>query len=103
MRAPYLQGGGDEMFMMMEDKGFKYDCSEPSLAYGHKYLDYGRYPYTLDFKNDMDCQVEPCSHCSFPGIWVQPILDFEDGRIGQNPNDPDHGYPCSMTDTCMYV
>ena len=46
----------------------------------------------------MDCQIEPCPQCSFPGIWSQPILDFEDGRSGL-PNG--QGYPCGMTDTCL--
>ena len=46
-------------------------------------------------------RIAPCPTCSFPGIWSQPLLDFEDGRVGENPADPDHGYPCSMTDTCL--
>ena len=48
----------------------------------------------------MDCQIEPCPKCSFPGIWSQPILDFEDARSGL-PNG--QGYPCGMTDTCLWV
>ena len=87
------------MFMMMQEKGFKYDASAPSRAFGYEYLNYGRYPYTFDYKNDMDCQIEPCPHCTFPGIWSQPLLDFDDGR--DNPTNPDHGYPCAMTDTCQ--
>merc|ERR1719462_1008850 len=75
-RAPFLQGGGDEMIQMMQD---------------------GRWPFTYDWYQDMDCQIEPCPQCSFPGVWSQPILDFEDGR-----NDgTGHGYPCGMTDTCQ--
>ena len=87
------------MFMMMQEKGFKYDASAPSQAFGYQYLNYGRYPYTFDYKNDMDCQIEPCPHCTFPGIWSQPLLDFDDGR--DNPNMDGHGYPCAMTDTCQ--
>ena len=99
IRAPFLQGGGDEMFMMMQEQGFKYDASAPSQAFGYNHLNHGRYPYTFDYKNDMDCQVEPCPHCTFPGIWSQPLLDFDDGR--DNPALPGHGYPCAMTDTCQ--
>jgi len=99
IRAPFLQGGGDEMFMMMQEQGFKYDASAPSQAFGYNHLNHGRYPYTFDYKNDMDCQVEPCPHCTFPGIWSQPLLDFDDGR--DNPALPGHGYPCAMTDACQ--
>lgn len=101
VRVPFLQGGGDDMFKMMANNGFEYDCSAPTLAYGYKNMQYGRWPYTLDYYSDMDCQIEPCPTCSFPGIWSQPLLAFEDGRVGENPADPDHGYPCSMVDTCL--
>merc|ERR1711973_96743 len=97
VRAPFLQGGGDEMVQMMVDKGFEYDCSSPSRVFGYENLEYGRWPFTYDWYQDMDCQIEPCPHCSFPGIWSQPILDFEDGR----DDGTGHGYPCGMTDTCQ--
>ena len=101
IRAPFLQGGGDDMFKMMAENDFLYDCSAPSRAYGYTNLQYGRWPFTYDYYSDMDCQIAPCPKCSFPGIWSQPILDFEDGRVGENPGDLEHGYPCSMTDTCL--
>ena len=97
VRAPFLQGGGDEMIQMMVDKGFEYDCSAPSRVFGYENMKYGRWPFTYDWYQDMDCQIEPCPHCSFPGIWSQPILDFEDGR----DDGTGHGYPCGMTDTCQ--
>jgi len=100
VRAPFLQGGGDAMYQMMQQKGFLYDCSATSRLFGYTDLQYGRWPYTLDYYNDMDCQIDPCPHCAFPGIWSQPILDFEDGRI--SAADPEHGYPCGMTDTCLF-
>ena len=97
MRIPFLQGGGDDMYQMMADNNFKYDCSQPSRAFGYTNMKYGRYPFTYDYKSDMDCQIQPCPSCAFPGVWSQPILDFEDNR-----NGPDgHGYPCGMTDTCL--
>jgi len=99
VRTPYLQSGGDEYFQMIMDKGFEYDCSAPSQLFGYQNLAYGRWPYTYDYYSDMDCQIEPCPQCSFPGIWSQPILDFEDGRSGL-PNG--QGYPCGMTDTCLW-
>jgi len=97
IRTPYLQSGGDEMLQMMENKGFEYDCSSPSRLFGYTNMNYGRWPFTYDWYNDMDCQIEPCPKCDFPGIWSQPILDFEDGR----DDGLGHGYPCGMTDTCQ--
>merc|ERR1712061_143402 len=97
VRAPFLQGGGDAMYQMMQQKGFLYDCSSTSRYFGYIDLQYGRWPYTLDYYNDMDCQIEPCPQCAFPGVWSQPILDFEDGRN----NGQGQGFPCGMTDTCQ--
>ena len=101
LRVPFLQGGGDDMFKMMEENDFLYDCSAPSRNFGYTNMANGRWPFTYDYKSGMDCQIQPCPTCSFPGIWSQPILDFEDGRVGENPGDLLHGYPCGMTDTCL--
>ena len=30
-RAPFLQGGGDKQMNMMEELGFSYDCSMPTM------------------------------------------------------------------------
>ena len=99
-RAPFLQGGGDKQLNMMEDLGFSYDCSMPTQDNGYIYMDYGRWPYTLDYKVvelQQACQVEPCPVCAHPGIWSQPMLDLEDNLVG-----PDgHGYPCAMLDSCL--
>jgi len=99
-RAPFLQGGGDRQFNMMEELGFTYDCSMPTQDNGYIYLDYGRWPYSLDYKVvelQQACQVEQCPVCTHPGIWTQPMLDLEDNLIG-----PDgHGYPCAMLDSCL--
>lgn len=100
IRAPFLQGGGDVQFQMMEDLGFEYDCSMPSQLNGFLNMEYGRWPYTLDYyvsELHDNCQVSPCPVCSHPGIWVQPMLDLEDNLEG-----PDgHGYPCAMLDSCQ--
>ena len=101
MRAPYLAIGGDEMFTMLQEQGFKYDCSMPSRRFGYDYLDQGIWPFTLDYsESPMDCQIEPCPKCSYPGLWVQPMLEFDDGWIGST-GDPNHGAPCSMLDACL--
>ena len=41
MRAPFLQIGGDEMFQMLEDNQFEYDCSMPTRQ--------KLFPYTFDY------------------------------------------------------
>jgi len=99
-RAPFLQGGGDVQFDMMEDLGFEFDSSMPTQENGYLYMEYGRWPYTLDYKvNELKqaCQVEPCPVCSHPGIWTQPMLDLEDNLPGPDGN----GYPCAMLDSCL--
>ena len=99
-RAPFLQGGGDVQMNMMEKLGFEYDCSMPTQENGYLYLDYGRWPYTLDYKVvelAQACQVEPCPVCSHPGKWVQPMLDLEDNLVGPTGT----GYPCAMLDSCL--
>ena len=73
IRAPFLQAGGDDMLKMMAENDFLYDASAPSRAYGYTNLQNGRWPFTYDYHSDMDCQIEPCPKCSFPGIWSQPI------------------------------
>ena len=99
-RAPFLQIGGDLQFDMMEELGFEYDCSMPTQENGYIYMDWGRWPYTLDYyvyEMDKGCQIEPCPKCSHPGIWVQPMLDLEDNLIGPTG----YGYPCAMLDSCL--
>ena len=99
-RAPFLQGGGDLQMNMMGDLGFSYDCSMPTQENGYIYMEYGRWPYTLDYKVielAQACQVEPCPVCSHPGLWNQPMLDLEDSLIGPDGN----GYPCAMLDSCL--
>ena len=35
IRSPYLQGGGDVMFEMMEENGFTYDCTYTNRDHGY--------------------------------------------------------------------
>ena len=49
-RAPFLQGGGDTMFQMMEENNFLYDSSWPTRQYGYIDAEYAMFPYTLDYK-----------------------------------------------------
>jgi len=100
-RAPYLQGGGDNMYSMLDENKFTYDCTWPTRTYGYLDAMNGLYPYTLDYKSVQDCPIEPCPKCSHPGIWVQPMIDLEDEQIGVNPQMPDNGMPCSMLDGCV--
>jgi len=100
-RAPYLQGGGDTMYQMLQEKGFTYDCTWPTRTYGYVDAEAGLFPYTLDYKSVQDCPIEPCPKCSHPGLWVQPMIDLEDEQLGVNPQFPDEGMPCSMLDACV--
>ena len=59
------------------------------------------FPYTLDYKSKQDCPIEPCPHCSWPGVWEQPMIDLEDEWIGSNPSCPECGNACSMLDACV--
>jgi len=100
-RAPFLQGGGDTMYQMLQENKFKYDCTWPTRTYGFLEAENGLYPYTLDYKSIQDCPIEPCPSCSHPGIWVQPMIDLEDEQLGVNPQYPNNGMPCSMLDGCV--
>jgi hypothetical protein len=100
IRAPFLEIGGDQQWTMMQEDGFLYDSSMPSLEYGYTNLENGRWPHSFDYRSTMDCVIPPCPTCSYPGIWSQPILDLEDAWTEANANTPDQGEPCSMLDSC---
>lgn len=102
-RSPYLQMGGDEMYGALYKDGFQYDCSWASREYGFQHLDTGLYPYTMDYETIQDCEIGPCPQCSYPGFWVQPMLDLEDNWFDSNPLHPDQGQPCSMLDGCIFI
>jgi len=102
MRSPFLQGGGDTMYSMLEHNNFRYDCTWPTRKFGFTDAMQGLYPYTLDYKSVQDCPIEPCPKCSHPGVWVQPMIDLEDEWIQANPTTP-WGNPCSMLDACTIM
>jgi len=102
-RAPFLQGGGDNMFQMLAENSFHYDCSWPTRAYGYIDAEMGLYPYTLDYSSVQDCPIKPCPECAYPGLWVQPMTDLEDEWIGSNPSCPTCGNLCSMLDGCVIM
>ena len=89
------------MFQMLKENNFDYDCSWPTRKFGYLDAEAGLYPYTLDYKSVQDCPIEPCPKCSFPGLWVQPMIDLEDDWIGSNPQYPNNGNVCSMLDGCV--
>jgi len=102
-RAPFLQGGGDNMFQMLAENNFLYDCSWPTRQYGYLDAEYAMFPYTLDYKSKQDCPIEPCPSCSWPGVWEQPMIDLEDEWLGSNPACPECGNVCSMLDGCVIM
>jgi len=102
-RAPYLQMGGDEMYLALSRSGFEWDCSWVSREFGYQHLNRGLYPYTMDYDTVQDCEIGPCPECSYPGFWVQPMLDLEDNWFESNPQHPDWGQPCSMLDGCIFI
>merc|ERR1712112_506632 len=103
MRAPFLQGGGDNQFYMLDNNNFEYECSWPTRKFGYTDAMDGLYPYTLDYRTAQDCPIEPCPKCPHPGMWVQPMIDLEDEWIGANPLEPTRGMPCSMLDACTII
>lgn len=101
MRSPFLQLGGDTQFSMLVNNNFDYDCSWPTRAFGYMDAENGLYPYTMDYKSCQDCEIKPCPTCSYPGLWVQPMIDLEDEWIGSVV--PGQGNPCSMLDACTII
>lgn len=91
------------MFQMIAENNFKYDCSWPTRSFGYVDAESGLYPYTLDYSTVQDCPIKPCPKCSYPGTWVQPMIDLEDEWIGSNPVCPSCGNVCSMLDGCVIM
>merc|ERR1711915_897034 len=86
-RAPYLQSGGDVMFEAMAKCGVTYDTSLPASENKPPL-----WPYTLDYKSEQQCKIEPCPKKSHPGMWEVPMVYYDDE---QSP--PRH---CAMIDAC---
>ena len=89
------------MFQMLAENNFEYDSSWPTRTYGYVDAEFGLFPYTMDYASIQDCPIEPCPKCSYPGLWVQPMIDLEDEWMGANPMYPDNGLPCAMLDGCV--
>ncbi|KAK9739759.1 hypothetical protein QE152_g8712 [Popillia japonica] len=89
IRIPLLQLAGNKSFQALQTIGMKYDCSWPTQSY----MDPPLWPYTLDYKSEQDCPIGECPTASFPGIWVQPMVNWRDTS----------GYVCSMVDACIFV
>lgn len=85
-RAPYLQPGGDNQFQVLSTNNFVWDASLPTTKNNPPI-----WPYTLDYKSDLPCQISPCPVDSHPGFWELPMVDF----IGGNGNF------CAMADQCL--
>jgi len=103
MRAPYLLNGGNTMFTMLQEDNFTYDATQPTNEFGYMNMANGRWPHTLDYLREQDCQIPPCPTCSFPGIWSQNILELEDSWYGSVEGNDTIGSPCSMLDSCDIV
>jgi len=102
MRAPFLQPGGEEQFSVMRQLRLLYDSSLSSLSFGHENINNGLWPFTYDYKSEMDCGIGPCPECAWPGVWEQPILDLEDNRFGSSPTaNKSLGASCNMLDSCV--
>ncbi|ODM88089.1 Chitooligosaccharide deacetylase [Orchesella cincta] len=86
LRAPFLQIGGDPMYNVLKQGGFKWECSRPTLNFRKP----GLWPYTNDYLSHQDCQIQPCPVGEYKGFWTVPMLDM----IGDN------NAGCAMVDTC---
>ncbi|XP_055340759.1 chitin deacetylase 7-like [Paramacrobiotus metropolitanus] len=85
MRAPYLSIGGDNQFQMLSNNEFVYDSSMPVFENEPPF-----FPFTLDYRINNVCMVDPCPSGSFQGIWEMPIVMWND-RSGDR---------CNTVDTC---
>ncbi|KAA0194972.1 hypothetical protein HAZT_HAZT001715 [Hyalella azteca] len=96
-RVPFLEVGGNLMYEVLLENGFKYDCSWPSLKYTPWYTEFGGeplgtlWPYTLDYMSIQDQTVGTKPTDSFPNMWVNPMTDMQDNR----------GVECPMLDQCV--
>uniref|UniRef100_T1JA58 NodB homology domain-containing protein n=1 Tax=Strigamia maritima TaxID=126957 RepID=T1JA58_STRMM len=85
MRAPFLQPGGDNQFIMLQLSNFTYDSSLPVRR-----TDPPIWPYTLDYGIPHECNIPPCPKGHYPGLWEVPLVMWSDLNGGR----------CSMADAC---
>lgn len=50
------------------------------------------WPFTLDYKSEHGCVIEPCPHASYPGLWEIPMVDYID-KVGDF---------CNSVDACAF-
>lgn len=86
VRVPLFELSGDRSFELMKEIGLTYDSSWPTQSF----INPGAWPYTLDHKSGQDCPIGNCPTGSIPGVWVMPILNWEDIE----------GVKCAMVDAC---
>jgi len=89
MRAPFLQIGGDNMYNVLKQANFQWECSRPTLNFRKP----GLWPYTNDYQSSQDCQIGPCPVGEYRGLWTVPMIDM----LG----DDNEG--CAMIDICTPV
>lgn len=89
VRVPLFQLSGENSYRAMADAGLEYDSSWPTS----KYVNPGLWPYTLDYYSTQDCSLGSCPEESVKGIWVQPILTWEDQQE----------HRCAMVDACQNI
>lgn len=70
VRIPNLLMNGDTTIKALNEAGFHYDNSWPTLN------DALLWPYTLDYASTQSCLVAKCPKESYPGFWEVPINDL---------------------------
>lgn len=86
IRVPLFELSGDYSFEIMKEIGLTYDSSWPTQSF----INPGAWPYTLDHVSPQDCPIGNCPKGTIPGVWVMPILNWEDIE----------GVKCAMVDAC---
>lgn len=85
IRVPLFQLSGNQTFETIKELGLEYDSSWPT-----RNTNPGKWPYSLDFLSSQDCPIGVCPTASLPGVWVMPLMNWEDTE----------GVVCAMVDAC---
>lgn len=88
-RSPFLQPSGDIQFTLLQENGFEYDSTLTIAT--EKGFSAKRWPNTMDFGWQLDCNVLPCPFGKYPGMWEVPVQMLEVG---------DSGNGCLYADSC---
>lgn len=89
MRLPLFELSGNNTYEALRDIGLTYDSSWPT----QHFIEPGMWPYSLDYASTQDCPIGNCPTAALPGVWVSPILNWEDTE----------GYKCAMVDACSFA